>query len=145
MGLKSPEQELADFLAKHPHWLQQSLRWDFPATPVEASAFAEYGQDRFLKLLEQYEALARRVPEEWHEYRKRRKQIALADIPSGNPGRPRKDMLAEEALELKSCGKSHAQVAIELKRRHPAEKTNAGAVRKLIASRKPRSGPEKMR
>lgn len=144
MGQKSPESELEEFLAKQPLWLQQALRWDFATTPEAVSAFAQYGWDRFFELLERYEALARRVPAEWREYRKRRKQTALSHLPSGKAGRPRKDTLAEEAIELKSRGKSHAQIAIELQRRHPADKTSAGAVRKLIASRKPRSGPEKM-
>lgn len=144
MGFKNPESELEEFLAKQPHWLQQALRWDFATTPEEVSAFAQYGWDRFFGLLERYEALARRVPAEWREYRKRRKQIALSHVPSGTAGRPRKDSLAQEALELKSRGKSHTQIVREMKRRHPHDVIDSEALRKLIASRKPRSGPEKM-
>jgi hypothetical protein len=142
---KTPEQELREFLAQYPRWLQQALQWNFSTTAEDVSAFAQYGWDRYFELLERYEALACRVPAEWREYRKRRKQIALAGVPTGKPGRPRMDLLAEEAMELKSRGKSYAKIAREMKRRHPHQDARKpDAIRKLIASRKPRLGPEKI-
>jgi hypothetical protein len=144
VGRKSPERELEEFLGQHPRWLQQALRWDFSTTQEDASAFASFGLEHFLQLLERYEALARHVPAEWRGYRKRRKQTALSSVPSAKAGRPRKDSLAEEALELESRGMSPPQIATVMKSRHPQETSTPGSIRKLIASRKPHSDPEKI-
>lgn len=144
MGEKTPQEDLDDFLAKQPPWLRKALRWEFPATPVEASAYGQYGMYRFLDLLQHYEALASRVPKEWREYRKRRKQAALPDLPSAKPGRPRLDAIVEEAKQLQLTGNSYAQIARELNRKHGAQTTTADAIRKLIKSRRPRPGPEKI-
>ena len=148
MGFKSPEEDLEQFLAKQPPWMRKALQGDLPSTAAEASAFAEYGIFRFLDLQQEYEALARRVPGEWREYRKQRRQsalqVTLAVVPSAKPGRPRKDALAEEARQLQAEGKSYAQIAIEINRRHSAGTTTPEAIRKLLGSRNPRSGPDKI-
>ena len=144
VGRKSPERELKEFLELHPRWLQQALRWDFSTTPEDGSAFAQFGWDHFFELLARYEALARRVPTEWRGYRKRRKHTALASVPVGSAGRPRKDSLAEEALELESRGMKPPQIAEVMKKRHPQEASNPDSIRKLIDSRKRSSNSEKI-
>jgi len=53
-------------------------------------------------------------------------------MPRGKPGRPRKDALAQEALELQQRGMNFPQVAAELKKRHGEEVTTPAAVPKLI-------------
>jgi hypothetical protein len=145
VGFKSPEEELDQFLAERPSWMRKVLEWDFSLTKEEGSAFGEYGLERLADQQKKYEALASRVPAIWRKYRKRRRQFALASVPSAEPGRPRKDHLAEEARQLQAEGKSYAQIAIEINHRHGAGTTTPEAIRKLIGSRKPlRSGPDKI-
>jgi hypothetical protein len=89
-----------------------------------------------LELRPQLEAILRRIPAKWNEYRKRQKQddqvwIRMKRSPS-RPGRPNKAALAEEAAKLQRDGKNNPQIATELNRRHGQGTTTSGAVRKLL-------------
>ena len=143
MGFKSPEDELAEFLAAQPSWLRKILQLDHS---LSREVLLDWKQSDWLqeggKIEQEYERLLKRVPVKWREYCDKRKRQALEGLPSAPPGRPRKDSLAEEAKHLRLAGKSHAQIAAELNRKHGAGTTNREAIRKLL-SRKRRSTPDK--
>ena len=125
---KSPEEELQELLAQYPPWVERIL-WKNPS-PTNLRPYKG--------LLEKYEGLLQRIPKKWREYRQAKKLYAQRVLgpPPGQAGRPRKDALAEEAQQLKSGGKSYAQVARALNNRHGEGTTTAEAVRKLLVSRK---------
>ena len=106
MTFKNAEEELRELLAQYPPWVERIL-WKNPSStnlrPYEG-------------LLEKYESIVLRIPEKGREYRKAKKLYAQRVLgpPLGRAGRPRKDALAEEAQQLKSEGKSYAQVALSL-------------------------------
>lgn len=141
MGPNSPEQELEEFLAAKPSWLRKTLQRNFSLTQEELLAW--YQSDWWWKdtrgiVEEEYLRLLKRCPGKWNEYCKRRKEEALRDLPSGLPGRPPKDALAEEAIELKRR-LSYAKVSKQLNKKYGPGTTTEGAIRQLIKSRKPPS------
>ena len=149
MGSKTPEEELAEFLASQPSWLRKVLQLQFESlSPDEMLAWNQsdsWWTDGGAKDLEKYREIIRRIPAKWREYRKRwvKGRDALMNLAPGQAGAPRKDALALEAKQLKSQGKSYTQVAIALNHRHGTGTTTPEAVRKLLSSRKPRSTPDK--
>jgi hypothetical protein len=125
---KGPEEELRELLAQYPRWVERIL-WINPS-PTNLRPYTG--------LLEKYESILQRIPEKWRKYRKAKELYAkrILGPPRGQAGRPRKDALAEEAQQLKSEGKSYAQVARALNNMHGKGTTTPEAVRKLLASRK---------
>jgi hypothetical protein len=63
-------------------------------------------------------------------------------VPSGLPGRPAKDDLAQEAIALKEH-LSYAKIAKQLNEKYGAGTTTEGAIRQLLRSRKPSSAAPK--
>ena len=143
MGFKTPEDELDQFLATKPSWLRKILEFDLPLSNPEKLAWSESdwwqegGKDE-----KEHIRLVRRIPSRWREYRRRRMQSAVADLPLGPAGRPRKDQLADEARQLQFEGKSHAQISSALNRKYGPGATTREAIRKLL-SRRRRSTPDK--
>src|SRR5271169_6571667 len=109
MEMTDPEEELAAFLASQPSWRRKWLQYDGSWSSEEILDWPSSDPREDSAIRERYLVLLRRVPGKWREYRSRLKQIALASLPQGKPGRPRKDALAEEARQLQLAGKSHAQ------------------------------------
>jgi hypothetical protein len=142
VGFATPEEELKQFLDAQPSWLRKFLQLDFSLSQEEHLAWnqsASWWQDGGeQKVREEYESILRRIPAQWREYRKRLRENALSGIPAGQPGRPRKDTVAEEAARLRGEGKSYAQIAIMLNHKYPKNPTSPEAVRKLLYSRKER-------
>ena len=144
MAFKSPEEELEQFLAAQPSWLQKILQLDMSLTDEERLAWNASNwwhdngkvEDEFLRLLQ-------RVPKRWREYCERKKLDAIRGLPTVPTGRPRKDSLADEAAELRRSGESYAQTAKSLNLRHGAGTTTAQAIRKLLSSRKGSAGADK--
>jgi hypothetical protein len=125
---KSAEEELRELLADYPLWVERIL-WKNPS-PINLRPYPG--------LVEKYESILPRIPKKWREYRRAKRLYAQRVLgpPRATAGRPRKDALAEEAQQLKSGGKSYAQVASTLNRKHGEGCTTAEAIRKLLASRK---------
>jgi hypothetical protein len=96
-------------------------------------------------LKRQYESILRHIPARWKEYCTIKSRVALEVVgpPLGAPGRPRKDALAEEAEQLRSEGKSYAQIARALNLKYGQQTTTGEAIRKLLGSRKKRPTPDK--
>lgn len=144
MSPKSPEEELDAFLASQPTWRQKWLQLDAGSWTNEEllgwsnSDFAEEGS-----IEARYKELLRRVPARWHEYRKRHRQLALASVPPGKPGRPRKDVIAAEARTMLDQGMNYAQIADALNKRFGSGATTKEAIRKLLKSREHESPPDK--
>ena len=156
MGFNKPEQELEEYLARQSTWVRKFLQGDFALTRSERADMLQsnwpevYGkaQDEYLELLKKF-------PEKLREYRKLQKRLgtesALWGVPSLPPGAPRKDLLAQEALELQQRGMSQTSIASILNERHPNLTDRKGnprpitseVVRKMLASRKHESPPEK--
>jgi hypothetical protein len=133
---KNAEEELRELLAQYPPWVERIL-WKNPS-PSNLRPYKG--------LLEKYETVLERIPKRWRDYRRAKKLYAQRVLgpPAGRPGRPRKDDVAKEAQQLKSEGKSYAQIARILNNRHSQSPTTKEAVRKLLTSRKkPPATPDK--
>jgi hypothetical protein len=147
MNPGSAEKDIQEFLARQSPWIRNLLqgeglsRDDMQALIQQPGAF-----DIFFQAEDEYINLLKRCPSKLKEYRRRKVdeavRSALSRLPQVPSGAPRKDWLAEEALELNRAGLSYGKVAIELNRRHGPNTTNAEAIRALIRSRK-QSPPEK--
>src|ERR1700688_1874742 len=93
-----------------------------------------------LELRPQLEAILRRIPTKWDDYRKSAKQHRgmLAEgmgllPPKGRAGAPRKDEQAEQATLLQQRGMTYPQIAAELNKTLGKEKqTTPDAIRKLL-------------
>jgi len=136
VGVKGAEKDLAEFLAAQPSWVRKVLLRNFPLDPEESEACDNADFNDLAAREREYRAILQRIPAKWREYRAELKRIALANVPTGKAGRPRKDDIAEEAMRLKRAGKSNAGVANELNRKHGPGTTTPDAVRKLLSSRK---------
>jgi hypothetical protein len=154
LSFKGPEEELAHFLAALSSWERKVLLHDFPLDSAEAAACNEaFDLDGFQMLVarqEQYRTILRRIPAKWRAYREKLKKIALANVPPGRSGRPRKDQEAEELKENLQTGKSYRRIAISRLKMIPERSGDAEAkaerelavareaerIRKLVASRR---------
>jgi hypothetical protein len=143
MLMTDPEEELATFLASQPSWRRKALQNDFSWSAQELLDYGHPERRDDLSVREQYLGLLKRVPEKWREHRRQLRKIALSLVPKGSAGRPRKDALAHEARRLQQEGKSHAQIAASLNRKYGPGCTTAGAISKLLASRKGVVPPDK--
>lgn len=108
----SPEEELAEFLASKPKWVQTALQED--ASKLTLKQSKEWDELRAV-LTDQYVQILRRIPAKWKQYRKKilreyGNTFASLLLPEGKPGRPRDDK-AEEFEALHSSGKSYREIA----------------------------------
>lgn len=113
MGIKSPEDELAEFLALLPSWHRKILQLDDSLSREEFLAYLQSDwlhaggavEDEYLELLKQ-------CPREWREYCKRKRKLALKDVPRMRPGRrPTPQTELASLLELKKKGLNPEQIA----------------------------------
>jgi hypothetical protein len=158
VGLDSPEEQLEKFLAAQPSWERKILQFE-PLSTEEIEAWVRCDWWWTLQSDNQirgdYERLLRQAPSRWSEYRRRAARNALKTmgLPSGRPGRPRKDAEAEELQELHRT-MSYGEIAItRLKTGHSNSDAGIGEqqrlallkererIRKLVGSRKPRQRP----
>jgi hypothetical protein len=141
-----PERELANFLAAQPSWRRKRLQSDFSWTAKEITEWSQADCREDCAAREEYEKILRKLPEKWREYRKKRRQVAIATalstIPPAKAGRPRKDSLAGEALALRKAGKSYSQIAVLINHKHGTV-TTPDAIRKLLGSRRRGPAPDK--
>jgi hypothetical protein len=144
MALKTPEQDLEEFLVAQPPWMRK-LSEPGTLSPEEWSYFWFWRLASSQKAQDVFERLLQRCPAKWREYRKRCKQVALRSVPKGRRGRPRKDLLANEAVELREKGLSYGAIADELNRRHGAGTTDPDSIGNLIRSRTTKTKPEENR
>jgi hypothetical protein len=148
--MKGPDQELEEFLSGQPLWRRKWLQLDIDTAPHEEVQLWLTGDSQpDMRARGQYEAILKRIPGKWHDYRRRWEQIALSSVPSGTPGRPRMDELAEEAAALHRAKKSYAQIATMLGEKYAIKtakgvrKPTADSIRKLLKSRQNDSQPDK--
>jgi len=134
--VKGAEKDLAEFLAAQPSWVRKVLLRDFSLNSEESEACENADFNDLAAREREYRAILQRIPAKWREYCRESRRLALANVPMGKAGRPRKDDLAEEASRLKRAGKSYAGVANEINRRHGTGTTSPEAIRKLLSSRK---------
>jgi hypothetical protein len=138
MGSRSPEQRLNAFFSTLPSWHQKILQYNSSLTMEEHLAWqnSDYWQSGG-KVEAEYLSLLRLCPAKWNEHCERRKQFLLSDGPLPMVGRPRKDELAEEALNLRQHENlSWARIAKKINLKYGEGTTTAGAVRKLIDYRR---------
>jgi hypothetical protein len=151
VNLKSPEEEIDEFLASKPSWLRKLLQFDFSISSDEWLAWHksdEWWRDAGASVNCKYENLVKRSSSRWSEHCRRSKENALKDVPSVRQGRPRKDALADAAMLLRRAGKSPEEIAVLLRDKF-TEMTEKGfreptpdGIRKLLDSRKPPAGPK---
>lgn len=119
MGLKTPEQEIEEFISAQELWLQKFLRGDFQSFGQEADQeYLKAYKEGYVKAdgaIRSLQEIIRRIP------KKRRSSLRgriwswiLENTPPLGRGRPRKDDLAEEARKLKGEGKSYSQIGHKL-------------------------------
>jgi hypothetical protein len=134
---KSPQQELEEFLASKPAWMQRALQHgESSLTRGEWTELINCG-DELSRQRTEYERILQFIPAKWREYRKMRKreaqQMLHVLLPQGKPGAPRKDDLAREAERLQQRGMSFPQIAGELNKRLGEDnKTTPEAIRMLL-------------
>jgi hypothetical protein len=154
MGRKSPDEEHAEFLAKHPSWVQKMLQLNYALSPEEHAAWVATDPQlkKFHKIEEDYQRIIRRVPSWWKAYNRRLLQNPviqwLLPLPAP-PGRPRRDDLAREAKALRRKGKSWDEIALLLRDKYTIS-TKKGirqptpeGIRKLVGPRKHSTSPDK--
>jgi hypothetical protein len=148
VGLKSPEDQLEEFLARQLPWVRGTLQGDPPSSEAISALQLPGGFEILGKAQDEYLELLKRCPQKLREYRKLQKKLAVESalryVPSLQPGAPRLDALAQEARELEQAGLSQPDIARSLNRRFPERKDRkgnkkpltAGAVRKLLERRR---------
>jgi len=124
----APEQQLQAFLDSLPQWRRKWLKYEAPfdpdwisnASPEQRALAKEQlatwsdNLDEDIALREQYEALLRLIPSLWREYRNKRKQMALSDLPASRPGRKPETELAERVGKLRAEGKTSREIQQKL-------------------------------
>ena len=133
MPRKSAEEELVSFAATLPNYLRNYLEAAGDSGIQDAREFELGDHRRDRALIEQYEVLLRSCPTKWREHVKRKREMLRALAPSARRGRPRKDADVEEAMKLKSQGKSWPQVG-------RIQGKSGDAARKLTKSREKHPG-----
>jgi hypothetical protein len=141
MGSKSPEQELEEFLAARPSWQRKLFKLDPGLAEFVWQQSDQWWQDVLGIFAEEYLKLLKRHPDKWNKYCKCCRENALRDLPLPLRGRPPKNSLAQEAIELKRT-LSYSKVADRLNEKYGSGTTTEGAVRQLIKSRKTPSYPK---
>ncbi len=159
---QSPEQELAEFMAPLPQWLQKVLWYDYSSmTDSEGGSWLDsinpftgdqleelktnpgWQPERYplseAELRPRFEQILQRCgPAEWDKYCRnatiQRAQDADSHVPvpRREPGRRRKDALAQEAVALLQRGMNFPQIAAELNKTHGKDTTTPAAISKLI-------------
>lgn len=141
------ENELNAFLAGLPLYKRKELEQGPSAfssySQEEQSAWTEWMTNTPVEhdvLRQEYVRLLQRVPARLRDYvrRERREndQIFAAYLPKIPANRPRKDSLADEALQLKNAGHSYKQIAIRLKVTREDGSPNGEQIRGLLKSRR---------
>jgi hypothetical protein len=127
MSEKRAEEALASFVATLPKYLRLYLeRGEWDQEDWQAYADADYRRDR--ALIEEYERLLQSCPTKRRDYLKRKRAVLDSLLPRTRRGRPRKDADVDEAIKLKSMGKSWGQIGTD-------QGKSGDAVRKLTKSR----------
>ena len=144
MSFKSARQQLDEFLAPYPSWVQNLLYWDDSLSQDEQLTFSRgpdegWPLERISEVRPACENILRKDPKKWQQYLKREKRVLLSLTPRRRPGAPGKDDIAREAALLRQRGKNNPQIATELKEQ--GIETTSEAIRKLL---KRRAKPDKI-
>lgn len=111
---QSPEEELAEFLASKPKWVQTALQEGSSKLTVKEESEWLNNDELRKALTAQYVELVSRIPAEWKRYRKRlREQLdfnSVFPLPKAKPGRKKNVKLAERIWALDAEGKSNRQI-----------------------------------
>ncbi len=157
------EQELAEFMAPLPQWLQKAL-WYSPMTDLESfSWFASinpftadqleelklnpgWQPERYPQTAEElrprFEQILRRCSrEKWNAYRQnikaeRESLASRVPLPDSPVGAPRKDDIAEEGMRFIKAGKSWASAAKTINLRFGAGTVTKESLRSLVRNRR---------
>ena len=134
----SRERDLEQFLVALPACIRKEFESGADLlTPDEIREWAKVDGAVRLRFLEEYRSLLRHIPAKWHAYCTRENKAHTQLFFPGNPGgRPRKDSLASEAMQLKQAGHSYAQIANRLNREHGEGTATTESVRGLLRTRK---------
>jgi hypothetical protein len=148
MALKGPEQVFDKFLVGQPLWMRRL----FEPGDLSSEEWSEFWFWRTFPCPKaDFERLLKCCPTRWRKYRNRCKQLSVRLLPKGKVGRPRQDSLAGEAMKLSQKGLRPAEIARKLNLKYPnrkdcagdADPLTAGAVRKMLSSRRATGTPEK--
>ncbi len=138
---KSPEDEVNEFLATQPSWLQKFLQLDFSLSREELSAWQQsewWWKDTEGKVENEYLRLLQRCPAKWREYRERKKKLALRDVPPARRGRPETPLNElTDLLALKEQGLNQKRIAKRLTLTREAVRKRLKAAEKRMPREKP--------
>lgn len=145
----SSEKALDDFLAGLTAWERKVLRWDYASLTPEEWLEHNLQQDEVFQLRAAYEQLLSGFPPQLKEYRRAQQSYVNATmrieakliLPTVPPGRPTKNVLANEASRLRDTGLSYAKIATRLNqagglRPADADYATEGSIRKLLKRHK---------
>jgi hypothetical protein len=113
---KSAENELKEFLASKPAWMQRVLQANFSFSSREEELEWIANQDKVIEQKAEFEQILRRIPAAWQAYRKRLKQQSLpmlrmmGMLPKGLLGR-HPDSKAKEYFALHINDLSYREIA----------------------------------
>ena len=110
----NPEQELEQFLASIPEWMQRLFQKGYGALS-EGELYECTSNSDVLPLRAEYESILQQMPARWKEYRKRVKREwetnFLSDLlPKAKPGRKQNVELAQRIWALDAQGKSNREI-----------------------------------
>jgi hypothetical protein len=138
--------EISEFLARQLPYVRAFLQDGSVSYELQRALTSKPTFEAFFQAEEDYEELLKRHPAELKKYRQRAAKIAsklaLFRLPPARRGRPRKDALAREAIDLKNAGRSYGQIAQILNLKHGTGTTTRAAVIQLIKRMSP-TGPDK--
>lgn len=164
---QSPEDELAEFMAPLPQWLQKILWHDYSSMTdreqwswldsinphsddelQELKTTTGWQPERYThtadELRPRFEQILRRCNrDEWKKYcdNARAARNASADsfvpMPRGKPGRPRKNALAQEAAALQRRGMTFPQIAATLNKSLPSQEWTTPDAIRKLLKRSP--------
>jgi len=134
--------EVQEFLAQQLPWMRAYLQDGTITHELSLALTGKATSDAFFEAEEEYIEVLKRHPAELKKYREREaklgSQLALSRLPPPRLGRPRKDALAKEAIDLKSAGRSYGQIAQTLNLKHGTGTTTREAVIQLIKRKRPK-------
>ena len=138
--------ELDPFLAPLPDWLRKIFTHGFTAKAglTGADLLASMNEFTVRNWIEFEDICRRSGPKVWQWYVKLHGSMKIPIAP--NPGgRPRKDQLADEGIELQQDGLSYRRIAHMINRKYGEGTTTPSAMRMLIQRRQGRTSTKARR
>lgn len=132
----NPESDLEAFLSSIAPYRRKALERGLASLSQNEVRQWLIDEEKPTGIWQEYEQLLKRIPARYREYRAREiatfAQIRASQLPAYPEGRPPKEDLANEALDLQRQDMTIPQIAAYLGRKHGVGTTTPEAIRKLL-------------